>query len=137
MLNLKTHNVLDYVAGIFLLFVPALFGFSEINSARNAFLFFGLAQITYSACTQYDWSILKWIPLGPHMSLDVLNGALILFSPWILGYRDELTGTQEILHYVLAFSLFGLVAFTQPQNEVNEVSGIDAEIDAYRDRQAS
>lgn len=137
MMSLKTHNVLDYAAGIFLLFVPALFGFSEIDSARNVFLGSGLALLAYSACTQYDLSLFKWIPLGTHMTLDVLNGVVIMLAPWVLGYRDVLTGTQELLHYALAVGMFGLVAFTQPQAEVHEVSGIDAEIDAHRDRWAS
>ena len=137
MMSLKSHNVLDYAAGLFLLFVPALFGFSEINAAREVFLGVGLAMITYSACTQYDLSVFKWIPLSTHMSLDVLAGVSVMLAPWLLGYRDILTGTQEILHYALALGLFGLVAFTQPQAEVHEISGIDAEIDAHRDRWAS
>jgi hypothetical protein len=137
MMSLKSHSVLDYVAGIFLLFVPVIFGFSEIDSARDLFLVTGLTMLAYSACTQYDLSIVKWIPLSAHMSLDVAAGVTVMLAPWLLGYREVLTGTQEIIHYAVALGLFGLVAFTQPQAEVHEVSGIDAEIDAHRDRWAS
>jgi hypothetical protein len=137
MMSLKVHNVLDYAAGIFLLFTPAIFGFSEIDTARDLFLGTGLAMLAYSACTKYDLSVFKWISLSAHMSLDVLAGVVVMLAPWLFGYRDVLTGTQEIMHYAIALGLFGLVAFTQPQEEVHEVSGIDAEVDAHRDRWAS
>ncbi|MGZ3703039.1 MAG: SPW repeat domain-containing protein [Bdellovibrionota bacterium] len=136
MLSLKTHNVIDYVAGVFLLFVPAIFGFSEIDAARNVFLFSGIALIAYSLLTKYEYALWRVIPVSAHMSLDVLNGVLIMLAPWIFGYRDVLTPTQEVLHYVLALGVFGLVAFTQPQTDVSEVSGIDADLDVRRDRKA-
>ena len=136
-MSLKIHSVLDYVAGLFLLFVPAIFGFSEIDAARNVFLFSGVALIGYSLLTKYQFALWRVIPIGMHMSLDVLSGVIVMLAPWIFGYRDVLSPTQEVMHYAIALVIFGMVAFTEPLAQVGEVSGIDAEVDVNRDRWAS
>jgi hypothetical protein len=119
MISLKTHNILDYVAGVVLLFIPAIFGFAEIDAARNSFLFSGIALIVYSLLTKYEFAAWRVIPIGSHMALDVLNGVFIMLAPWIFSYRDILSSGQEVLHYIIALGLFGLVAFTRTQAEAS------------------
>lgn len=128
MLSIRTHNVLDYVTGVVLLFLPAIFGFAEIDSARNSFLFSGFAFIVYSLLTKYDYALWRVIPVGTHMSLDVLNGVFIMLAPWMFGYRDLLSSGQEVLHYVAALAIFGLVAFTRTQAEAVPTGRGDVEI---------
>ena len=48
--------------------------------------------------TDNDYAIWRVIPVGTHMTLDVLNGVFIMLAPWIFGYRDLLTAGQEVLH---------------------------------------
>ncbi len=127
MISLKTHNILDYVGGALLLFTPAIFGFAEIDAARNTFIVAGLGLIAYSLLTQYDYAIWRVIPLGLHMSLDVLNGVVVMLAPWVFGYRDLLTTGQEVVHYALALGVYALVAFTQPKAE-GQVGRTDREI---------
>jgi hypothetical protein len=117
MVSLRTHNILDYVAGALLLFIPAIFGFSEIDAARNVFIFAGISLIAYSLLTKYHYALWRVIPLGVHMSLDVLVGVVVMLAPWVFGYRDLLTSGQEVVHYVLALGVYALVAFTQPKTE--------------------
>lgn len=121
MVPLKVHNILDYVAGVLLLFVPALFGFSEIAAARNLFIFAGIFLIGYSLITKYYYSLLKIIPLGVHMALDVASGVVVMLAPWVLGYRDLLTGGQEVVHYVLGVGVIGLVAMTRSKTESDKI----------------
>ena len=121
MIPLKIHNILDYAAGVLLLFVPALFGFSEIDAARNLFIFAGVFLIAYSLITKYYYSLLKVIPLGVHMALDVASGVVVMLAPWVLGYRDLLTGGQEIVHYVLGVGVIGLVAMTRSKTESDKI----------------
>lgn len=125
MVSLKTHNILDYVAGALLLFVPAIFGFSEIDAARNVFIFAGIALIAYSLLTRYHYALVRVIPLGVHMTLDVLNGVIVMLAPWVFGYRDLLTSGQEVVHYVLALGVFALVAFTRPKTESETIGTLD------------
>jgi hypothetical protein len=121
MLSLRFHNIADYVAGFALLFLPALFGFSEINSARNLFLFCGFGLVGYSLVTRYYYSALKLLPLGYHMTLDCTVGVALMLGPWILKYRDLLTGGQEVLHYIAGLAAVGLVAITRSKTEEEKI----------------
>ena len=115
MISLRTHNILDYAIGIVLFVCPALFGFADIDAARNTFVFLGGGLILYSLLTDYEYSIAKWIPVGLHMALDVAIGFGLMLSPSIFDYRSQLTGVQNVLHFVLGLGTIALVVFTRPQ----------------------
>lgn len=121
MVNLKTHGIIDYLVGAILIVAPYIFGFSDVESGRNTFLILGAGLIVYSLLTRYPLSIVKLIPLGAHMVLDVLAGAFLIIAPYFLGYRASITSGQEVLHWVLALAVFGLVAFTQPKTEREKI----------------
>ena len=78
-----------------------------------------MALIAYSLLTKYQYALWRIIPLSVHMSLDVLNGLFVMLAPWIFGYRELLTSTQEIVHYVLAVGVFSLVALTRPASNLS------------------
>ena len=115
--SLTTHNILYYVAGGLLVLCPYLFGFDGIDAARSLFLIGGLALIAYSLFTRYPYSIAKVIPLGVHMTLDVILGVLLLIGPYALGYNDVITSFQSGVHVVLGITLIALVIFTRPRTE--------------------
>ena len=117
MLSLKVHNVLDYIIGAFLVVSPWLFRYAEIAPARNLFLFGGLALIIYSLLTNYYFSVARIIPLGVHMTMDVLLGILLILAPALFGYRDLLTEGQYAAHVVLGIAAVGMVALTRPRTE--------------------
>ncbi len=113
MVSIKTHNIIDYVAGLALILMPALAGFADIVAARNVFVLGGIALIAYSLCTKYEFAVWKKIPLGVHMTMDVALGLLTCVAPFLFDYRYLLTGTQEVIHYVLGLGVIGLVAVTR------------------------
>jgi hypothetical protein len=86
----------------------------------------GLGLIAYSLFTRYPLSIAKIIPLGVHMTLDVMLGVVLVFAPYIFAYQDVITGFQYALHIVLGLGTIGLVAFTRPKTQADGV--IDREI---------
>ena len=112
MISLKTHNIIDYVLGVVLISSPSIFGFSGVTSARNAFLIYGIALITYSLFTNYSYSVAKLISLRTHMALDATLGVILLVSPWLMGYSTSLTGGQLTLHFVLGLGVIALATFT-------------------------
>lgn len=120
MISLRHHNVADYVAGVFLIMAPYLFGFSGVDSARNAIMMAGSVLIIYSLFTNYYYAVARVIPLGLHMTFDVLLGLFVLLAPAALGYRSFLTSSQEYLHYVVGFGLFFLVVFTAERTEAEK-----------------
>lgn len=117
MVSLKTHNIIDYVAGVALIFAPFLFGFAEVDAARNVFMLSGFFLIMYSLFTNYYYAAIRVIPLGIHMTLDAASGVLLMISPWIFNYRAEITAGQEYLHYILGVGVLALVGLTAERTE--------------------
>jgi hypothetical protein len=116
-ISLNTHNVIDYVGGVVLCMCPWVFGFADLDSARNIFLVLGVGLIFYSLLTNYRYSVAKVIPLGVHMALDVVAGIFLMLAPSIWGYRPLLTGGQYALHFILGLGLIALVAMTRRVSE--------------------
>jgi len=85
------HGVLDYVVGGLLLCAPTLFGFSHVETARNVAWAVGAGTLLYSLLTAYELSLAKLIPFKAHLTLDVIGGVLLLASPWLFGFSDEVT----------------------------------------------
>jgi hypothetical protein len=112
MINIDTHNILDYVIGAILALAPFIFGFADVPEARNVYLTLGIGLIAYSLLTNYRYSILKIIPLGFHMILDVLCGIILMIAPWMFAYRMELTSFQFALHFILGIGAVAFVAIT-------------------------
>ncbi len=117
MLPLRAHNVIDYLAGVFLIVAPWLFDFDDLPAARTLFLIGGIALIAYSLLTNYYYSVARLIPLGIHMTLDTLLGLFMILAPALLGYREALTRTQYAVHVVVGVGLVGFVALTRPRTE--------------------
>lgn len=117
MISLRTHNILDYVAGFLLIFAPYIFSFSQITTARNVFVVLGATVLVYSLLTNYYYSLVRYIPLGVHMTFDIVAGVCLMVAPWSLNYRDLLSPSVEYLHYVLGIVVFALVAVTREKTE--------------------
>ena len=113
MLSLRTHNILDYVIGAILVLCPYVFGFSDINTARNVFLVLGFGLIGYSLLTDYRYSIAKLIPIKVHMGLDVMAGIILLLAPGIFNYGTMLSGGQVAVHYIMGLGAIVFVAVTR------------------------
>ena len=125
MLSLRTHNILDYVIGAILVLSPYVFGFSDVEAARNTFLVLGFGLIGYSLLTNYHYSVAKIIPLGIHMGMDVLSGLVLMVAPWVFGYRDMITDGQTVFHFVMGLGAWGLVALTDRTRDIVGVGRID------------
>lgn len=116
-ISLRVHNILDYIVGAVLLLCPSLFGFSDIDTARNVFLTLGFGLIGYSLLTRYRYSVLKVIPIGLHMAMDVAAGVFAILAPYLLNYRGLLTGGQLAVHFVMGMGAIGLVILTRSRTE--------------------
>ena len=101
------HGMIDYAASTALYATPALLGLNDVPpSARTLRLASGGA-VASSLLTDYEFGIVKLIPMPVHLTLDVMSGALIAASPWLFGFaRDNgprywlphaLMGTTEVL----------------------------------------
>ena len=99
------HGVMDYLMGVILIGAPYVFGFG-INAetgltANNAATWvpvaLGFGVIIYSLLTNYELGIVRKIPMGAHLWLDGLGGALLAASPWLFGFADIIWMPHVIL----------------------------------------
>jgi hypothetical protein len=89
MIPTKIHGFLDYTVGLFLIASPWLLGFWETNRATWVPIVLGGGAILYSLFTNYEWGVIKRLPMRTHLVLDAASGALMTASPWLLGFSDE------------------------------------------------
>jgi len=89
MIPTRIHGMLDYLMGILLIVSPWLFGFSDSNTATWTAVVVGVLIIGTSLITDYELSVANIVPMRAHLGLDVLLGAFLAVSPWLLGFADE------------------------------------------------
>src|SRR3954471_18524045 len=92
-LPLKVHQVLDFIVGLALIFLPNIFGFSDVGGAAVMLpRIIGVASILMGLITDgYGFSLVKLIPLRIHLWVDLLAGIVLALSPWVFGFNDEKT----------------------------------------------
>jgi uncharacterized membrane protein HdeD (DUF308 family) len=110
------HGMLDYPAGILLIASPWIFGFSDVDAARNVAIVIGVVVLAQSLMTDYELSVVDVLPLSAHLMMDVLAGIVLAVSPWLFGFADE--GTEAWLpHLVFGLGLLAAGLMTQRERE--------------------
>jgi hypothetical protein len=105
----RVHGVFDYLLGIVWILSPWLFGFSERGPETWIPLCLGIGILLYSACTAYEWGMLRIIPMQTHLVLDVFAGAFLAVSPFLFHF-DQLVCVP---HVILGGVLVGMAGITR------------------------
>ena len=116
-LSLRTHNILDYVIGSSLMATPFASGMTDVPAARNIFMTLGSGLIGYSLCTNYRYSVAKFIPIGVHMTMDVASGLTLMAAPFAFKYQKKLSPLQIGIHFLFGLGAIGLVTITRSRSE--------------------
>lgn len=103
MISTKVHGILDYLMGIVLILLPFLFDFPE-GAATVLPIVLGAGTIVYSLMTNYEYGLMKLIPMKTHLSIDLMAGLLLLLAPWLFGFAGE------VLWPFVVLGLFEIVA---------------------------
>ncbi len=88
-MSTRMHGAADYVVGILLIVSPYLFGFANGGAAQWLPMLLGAGVIIYSLMTRYELGIIPVIPMPAHLCLDAAGGLLLLVSPWLFGFADQ------------------------------------------------
>ena len=83
------HGILDYVVGVLLIAAPWILGFADNGPATYVPVILGAGALVYSLLTNYERGLVRVIPFSTHLVLDVLSGAFLALSPWLLGFADR------------------------------------------------
>jgi hypothetical protein len=88
-ISTKAHGAIDYATGAGLLVAPALLGISDEPAAARALRAAGLAATAYSLLTDYEYGLLRIIPMPVHLTMDAASGVLLTASPWLFGFAGR------------------------------------------------
>ena len=86
---LNVHAALDPLIAIVTIAAPWIFGFSEADDAKAVCIAVGVVMLIGGAMTDWRLSIARVIPLRVHMMTDLLLGAVLILSPFVLGFSDH------------------------------------------------
>jgi hypothetical protein len=109
----RTHAVLDYLVGVVLIAAPWLLGFSDNNAATWSAAGVGIATLLMSAITDYEGGLIKILPMGAHLTMDVIAGIFLAASPWLLGY----SGQVFLPHLIVGIMEIGVVLFSEKTSQ--------------------
>ena len=85
----RTHGVLDLVSVGALLAAPRLFGVNDEPRAASVLRMAGGGALAYSMLTDYEFGLVKVLPMRAHLALDAASGAFLASSPWLLGFAKN------------------------------------------------
>ena len=86
------HGFMDYLFGIALAASPWLLGYAEISTATSISVVIGLGAILYSLITDYELGVLRVLPFGIHLIIDLVSGIFLLAAPWLFGLPSVASG---------------------------------------------
>lgn len=93
----RVHGYLDYLMAVLLIVSPWLFDFDEREAAKWVAIAIGVVTAVYSLLTNYELGMARLIPMPAHLGLDLLGGVILLVSPWVFGFADEIWWPHVIL----------------------------------------
>ncbi len=88
-LSTRVHGMIDYATGALLIVAPWLFGFADGTAAQWVPIILGAGILVMSLITDYELSLTRLVPMGAHLAVDGLGGALLAVSPWLFGFADR------------------------------------------------
>lgn len=107
--NTRLHGMLDYMSA-FILLLPWIMEFYTGGTDTKIFAALGAATIVVSLCTDYEFGLLKFIPMKAHLVFDVISALFLMAMPWLFPvnhytfYWPVLLGAGELLVVVLSSS---------------------------------
>jgi hypothetical protein len=120
---LNVHAALEPVIALVIIAAPWLFGFSDVDSAKAVCIAVGAVMLIAGSMTDWRLSLMRVIPLRMHMATDLLLAAVLVLSPFVLGFADEGGATRFV---VIAGVLEALTALATRWDPIEaEASAVD------------
>jgi hypothetical protein len=86
---LNVHAALEPVIAVVIIAAPWIFGFSDVDSAKTVCIAVGVIMLVAGSLTDWRLSLARVIPLRMHFMTDLLLAAVLILSPFVLGFSDE------------------------------------------------
>src|SRR5258708_19755915 len=86
----KIHGGLDYIVALTLIFAPNIFQFSALGGAAVWVpRILGVGLIVYSVFTNYEWGVIKVLPMSYHLVVDFVAPLLLATSPFLFPFSHQ------------------------------------------------
>lgn len=111
----RFHGILDYLWSVLLASAPWLLKDSQgARGGPETWVPVGFAAgaVVYSLLTDYELGVVRFLPMRVHLLLDVVGGALLVLSTWLLDFRDP--ARLVYMGFGLFSILAGLMTETRP-----------------------
>lgn len=86
-LNPRVHGYIDYLAVLYFLAAPSLFGFTGLPA--TIFYVLAAAHLILTLLTAYPLGVVKVIPFPLHGGIELLAGIALVALPWLLGFANS------------------------------------------------
>lgn len=107
-ISTKTHGILDYLMGAFLIALPWLFGFADGSAAEYVPVFLGIMMLALAFSTNYEPGVVKVISMRAHLKMDMVSGLVLAASPWMFRFND----TVYLPHLILGVVEIAVASMT-------------------------
>lgn len=108
-LSPTNHGIIDYLAAVALIVAPFILKMGSNNPmALWISVVTGIVVIMVSLVTRYRYGVIKVIPFGGHLTLDLLVATIFMLVPFFF----ELEGLDAAYYYLNAAVVYLVVAVT-------------------------
>ena len=84
------HGILEYLVRVLFIAAPFLFDFDS-SIAVGISVALGVFVLALTATTRWSTSLVKSVPIGVHVALDVALAIFLIAAPFLFGFRSEAT----------------------------------------------
>ena len=114
-MSTRTHGVLDFLTAGTLVALPRALGWGErvTNTLTNV----AIGTVGYSLLTNYEYGVLRVLPMKGHLAIDAMSGAALCAAPAMFPEEDRSTHAA-----LVALGLFeiGAALLTRPEPYADE-----------------
>ena len=84
------HGIADYILGVFLLVLPNIFGFADLDGPAVWIpRILGIINLLQSLATDYELGVVKILPMKMHLMNDYVVSLFFAASPWLFGFSHR------------------------------------------------
>ncbi len=114
-ISTRTHGVLDFLTAGTLVALPRALGWGE--RVTNTLTGVAIGTLGYSLLTNYEYGVLRVLPMRGHLAIDAMSGVALCASPALFPEEDRSTHAA-----LVALGLFeiGAALLTQPEPFADE-----------------
>ncbi len=86
LINTKLHGILDQILA-FALLLPWMVNYYTRSDDTWLFAAVGASISLYSLCTDYEFGLVKLLPMKTHLVFDVIVALFLIIGPWVFQLR--------------------------------------------------